>query len=86
MIVEGDGEVRKEYGKLSFKLDPSTMPKCIDLKVSEGTQLNLAMEGIYDLKDDQLRICINVLGQDRPTEFKSPDGASIVVLTLKRKK
>jgi uncharacterized protein (TIGR03067 family) len=86
MIVEGDGEVRKEYAKMTFKLDPSTTPKCIDLKVSEGVQLDATMEGIYEVKDDQLRICIKVFGQDRPTEFKSPDGGSTALLTLKRKK
>lgn len=86
MIVEGDGAVRKEYAKLKFKLDPTTTPKCIDLKVSEGVQLDAAMEGIYELKDDRLRLCIKVFGQDRPTEFTSPDGGSTALLTLKRKK
>lgn len=30
--------------------------------------------------------CVKVFGSDRPTEFKSPAGASIALLTLKRKK
>jgi uncharacterized protein (TIGR03067 family) len=84
MTVEGDGAVRKEYGKLSLKLDLSTMPKCVDLRVSDGVQLNATMEGIYELKKDELRLCIKVFGAERPGEFKSPDGASIALLTLKR--
>ena len=36
------------------------------------------------LKDDELRICAKVFGTDRPSEFKSPDGSSIVLLKLKK--
>jgi uncharacterized protein (TIGR03067 family) len=87
MTVEGDGKVRKEYAKLMLKLDPTTMPKCVDMTVGAGVQKDLVMEGIYEVKDDQLRICVKVLGvKDRPAEFKSPEGASIALLTLKRKK
>ena len=86
LTVQGDGAVRKEYAKLSFKLDPSTTPKCVDLTVPGGVQKDAKLEGIYELKGDELRLCVKVFGSDRPTEFKSPEGASVALLTLKRKK
>ena len=84
--VEGSDEVRKEYAKFTFKLDPGATPKLFDLTVAAGVQKDAVMEGIYELKGDQLRICLKVLGQDRPTEFASPEGASIALLVLKREK
>jgi uncharacterized protein (TIGR03067 family) len=84
--VEGNNQVRKEYAKFTFKLDPGATPKLFDLTVAAGVQKDAVMEGIYELKGDQLRICLKVLGQDRPTEFASPEGASIALLVLKREK
>lgn len=86
LTVQGDGAVRKEYATLTFTLDPSTTPKCVDLTVAGGVQQDAKLEGIYELKGDELRLCVKVFGNDRPTEFKSPGGASIALLTLKRKK
>jgi uncharacterized protein (TIGR03067 family) len=84
--VEGSAAVRKEYAKLTFKLDPSTTPKLLDLTVLAGVQKDAVMEGIYEMKDDELKICLKVLGKERPTEFASPAGASIALLVLKREK
>ena len=87
LTVAGDGKVRKEYAKLAMKLDAASMPKCMDLTVAEGIQKTAEMEGVYELKRDTLRICVKVFGgKDRPGEFQSPEGSSIVLLTLSRKK
>jgi uncharacterized protein (TIGR03067 family) len=86
LIVEGDGNVRKEYAKLALKLDAGTTPKSVDLTVADGVQKDALMEGVYELKGDELRLCVRVFGKDRPTEFKSPEGSSIALLTLKRQK
>jgi uncharacterized protein (TIGR03067 family) len=85
-VVEGSQAVRKEYARLKVKLDPSFDPHIIDMTVGGGTQEGAKIEGIYQLKDDQLTICAKVFGGDRPTEFASPEGASIVLLVLKRNK
>ncbi|MBI3407783.1 MAG: TIGR03067 domain-containing protein [Planctomycetes bacterium] len=84
--IEGDDAVQKEYAKIGFKLDPSTNPKCLDITVAGGVQKDAKIEGIYELKGDELRLCVLVFGNERPTEFKSPGGSSIALLTLKRKK
>jgi uncharacterized protein (TIGR03067 family) len=82
--VEGNDEVRKHYAKVTFKLDPSATPKWVDLTVAAGIQQDAVIEGIYELKDDTLTLCAKVFGKERPTEFASPDGSSIVLLVLKR--
>jgi uncharacterized protein (TIGR03067 family) len=84
--VEGNDQVKKEYAKFTFKLDPAATPKLFDLTIAAGVQKDAVMEGIYELKGDQLRICLKVLGQERPAEFTSPEGASVALLVLKREK
>lgn len=86
ITVKGNDEVKKEYAKASFKIDPSTTPPLMDLKVLGGTQKDATMEGIYELKGDQLRMCIKVFGNERPTKFATAEGASTALLVLKREK
>jgi len=84
VVVEGDDNVKLEYARLKIKIDPTAMPRIFDLTVGAGVQKGADMEGIYEFKGDELKICVKVFGKDRPTEFTSPDGASIVLMVLKR--
>src|SRR5271156_3880224 len=43
--VEGSNTVKKEYGKLTMKLDPSTTPKCVDIVITGGDQKDAVLEG-----------------------------------------
>jgi uncharacterized protein (TIGR03067 family) len=86
LAVVGNDEVKKEYAKMQLVLDPATKPKLLDFKVTGGTQKDATIEGIYELKDDELTICAKVLGKDRPTKFESPAGQSVALLVLKREK
>ncbi len=82
-VLEND-QLTNEYAKIKFKLDPTAKPKSMDITVSAGSQTDATMEGIYELKGDELRICAKVFGKNRPAEFAAPDGSSTVLLTLKR--
>jgi uncharacterized protein (TIGR03067 family) len=84
--VKSSKAVEKEYAKITFKLDPSTEPRLVDLIISAGVQKDAKIEGIYRIKDDELTICAKVFGMDRPAAFESPDGSSIVLIVLKREK
>jgi uncharacterized protein (TIGR03067 family) len=86
ITVGGNDEVKKEYAKVEFKLDPGTAPKCLDIKVLGGIQKDAALEGIYELKGDKLKICVKVQGKDRPDKFASPEGTGIALLVLQREK
>jgi uncharacterized protein (TIGR03067 family) len=85
-VVEGDDKIKVEYARIKVKVDPTTMPKLFDITVAGGTQKDAVMEGIYEFKGEELRICAKVFGKDRPAEFASPDGSSIVLMVLKRAK
>ena len=82
--VEGNDKVTNEYSKIKFKLDPSAKPKAMDITIAAGSQTDATMQGIYELKDDELRICAKVFGAGRPKEFAAPDGSSTVLLVLKK--
>ena len=84
VVVEGNDRVKLEYARFKVKLDLTTTPKLFDITVGGGVQKGAAMEGIYELKDNELRICLKVFGKDRPADFKSADGSSNALLVLKR--
>ena len=48
----------------TFKLDPTKSPKQIDLTMEDAK-----VEGIYELKEDKIRICGAEPGKTRPTTF-----------------
>jgi uncharacterized protein (TIGR03067 family) len=84
--VEGNDEVKKSYARFTFKIDPTTTPRLFDIKITGGFQENAVMEGIYELKGDELKICIRIAGNERPMKFESPEGSSVVLVVLKREK
>jgi uncharacterized protein (TIGR03067 family) len=84
--VQANAKIKKEYAKLVFKLDPSTDPKIVDITVADGVQKDTVIEGIYEMKDGEMRLCAKVFGKDRPTKFESTEGSGIVVVVLRRDK
>jgi uncharacterized protein (TIGR03067 family) len=84
--VEGNDAIKKEYARVTFKLDPTTTPPCVDITVTGGVQKDAVIEGIYKLKGDEFTVCAKILGKERPAKFESPEGSSIVLLVLKRDK
>lgn len=71
-------------------LDPSTNPKCIDLKGLMdlgGVKKDTVYEGIYKLDGDKLTLAVNVSElKKRPEKFESPKDSMVVVVTLKKEK
>ncbi len=84
--VEGSDEVENDYAKLTYKLDPTTNPRSIDITVAAGNQKDTVLEGIYEVKGDELRLCVKVIGKERPAKFASPEGENIALVVLKRVK
>jgi uncharacterized protein (TIGR03067 family) len=86
VTVEGDDKVKQEYAKLTLKLDPETKPRCMDLTIAAGIQKDSVIEAIYELNNDELKICGRVAGKERPAEFAAPAGSSLFLLVLRREK
>jgi uncharacterized protein (TIGR03067 family) len=84
--IGGNEQVQKEYGKIKLKLDPGSTPKCLDLVIVAGAQNETVLEAIYELKGDELKLCVKAIGKDRPGKFESPEGENIALVTFKREK
>ena len=75
VFLIGDDEQR-----ITFRLDPSKSPKQFTLGDKGKPTL-----GIYEFKDDKLRICLPTKGDGKsPTEFTGGRGS--MLLTLRRAK
>jgi uncharacterized protein (TIGR03067 family) len=85
-VIEGSDQVKKEYARIGFKFDPSTAPHLVDMSIKAGTQKDTVIEGIYELKGDELRICARVIGNERPADFTSAENSNVALIVLKREK
>jgi len=73
----------KEAGEVAA-LDPSTDPKCLDLKINEGPFKGTVAEAIYKIDGDSLTISVCVTEKKRPGSFDKPKEAGTILVTLKR--
>jgi uncharacterized protein (TIGR03067 family) len=90
LIIKGDKYSiyfgAKEAGKGTIRLDPAKKPKEIDLILAGKDSKGQVMLGIYELKDDVLKVCNAVPGKARPEEFSAKKGSRRYLITYKRLK
>ena len=72
--------------KGTYKIDAAAKPKEITITGVDGPNAGKTIPAIYELNGDTLRICYGLSGAVRPTEFKSPAGTKVFLVTYKRKK
>jgi uncharacterized protein (TIGR03067 family) len=88
-IKEGKYEVKMgddTTGKGKLTLDPTKKPHALDIMVEEGANSGQTQLGIYEVKDDMLKICFAVPDKPRPTEFSAKEGSGNTLVVLKRRK
>ena|SRR5438309_8995474 len=68
----------------TIKLMPSAKPKAMDITGTEGPNKGKTFPAIYERNGDTLRICYDLSGKKRPTEFKSEPGTQLFLVTYKR--
>lgn len=73
-------------GRGIYKLVASKTPKEIDRTFKAGVAAGKAQLGIYEVKDDTLRLCMVFEPDPRPTTFESPKGARSIYWVYKKKK
>jgi len=70
----------------TYTIDSTTKPKSMTITGTEGPNNGRTYPAIYELKGDTLRICYDLSGAKRPTEFKSSAGTKLYLVTYNRKK
>jgi uncharacterized protein (TIGR03067 family) len=72
--------------KGTYTMDSTARPKSITITGTEGPNSGRTFPAIYELKGDTLRICYDLSGAKRPTEFKSVAGTRLYLVTYSRNK
>ena len=72
--------------KGTYTLDSTSKPKSMTITGTEGPNHGRTFPAIYELKGETLRICYDLSGARRPTEFKSIAGTKLYLVTYNRKK
>ncbi len=86
-LKKGEYEVVAESpDKGTVTYDASADPKTMDIKGVEGPNKGKTSLAIYELKDDTLKICYDLSGESRPSEFKTKPDTKLFLVTYERKK
>jgi uncharacterized protein (TIGR03067 family) len=89
LTVKGDKYTVAVGDKLdqgTTKLDPTKKPKAMDIVGTEGPNKGRTILAIYELDKDTLKICYDLGGKERPTEFKTQAKTQLFLVTYKREK
>jgi uncharacterized protein (TIGR03067 family) len=70
----------------TIKLNPAAKPKELDIIGTDGPNKGRTILAIYERDSDTLRICYDLSGKSRPTEFKSKEGTQLFLVTYKQEK
>jgi uncharacterized protein (TIGR03067 family) len=86
-LKKGDYElVAESPDKGTVTYNDSADPKEMDIKGVEGPNKGKTFLAIYELSGDKLKICYDLTGKDRPTEFKTRPKSKLLLITYERKK
>ena len=77
--------VGDEPDRGTYTVDSTTQPKSMTVTGTDGVNRGKTFPAIYELKGDTLRICYDLSGAKRPTEFKSTAGTKLYLVTYNRK-
>ena len=70
----------------TYTLDSTSKPRSMSITGTDGPNHGKTFPAIYELKGDTLRICYDLSGAKRPTEFKTSAGTKLYLVTYNRKK
>src|SRR5581483_3759805 len=82
LVREGDKVLQIGVARLVT----SKSPRRIDVVVRKGQYQDSTMLGIYEVKDDTLKVCFDPEGEGRPSTFATKEDTSRFVAVYKRAK
>jgi uncharacterized protein (TIGR03067 family) len=83
---EYDVQVAGKPDKGTWSIDPEAKPKAMTVKGVKGPNAGKTFPAIYEFDGDTLRICYDLSGKARPTEFKSTPATKLYLVTYRRTK
>jgi uncharacterized protein (TIGR03067 family) len=87
LVLDGDKytvTVGKAIDKGVINIDPTAKPKTMDIIGADGPNKGKTFLAIYELNGDTLRVCYDLSGKARPSEFKTKKGEVLFLATYKR--
>ena len=87
-LVKNDYEVlvAGKPDKGTWTIDPTAKPKAMKVTGVKGPNAGKTFPAIYELAGDMLRVCYDLSGKKRPTEFKTKADTKLYLVTYQRKK
>lgn len=67
-------------------IDATKTPKQLDIKGTDGPNKGKTFLCIYEIDGDTLKVCYDLSGKARPTEFKTTAGTMLFLVKYKRVK
>ncbi len=89
LVLEDDKytvTVGKGIDRGTCKLDPKAKPRTLDITGTEGPNKGKKILAIYERTGDTLRVCYDLSGKGRPTEFATKAGSQLFLVSYKRGK
>jgi uncharacterized protein (TIGR03067 family) len=89
LVLDGERYTLKSPGPDdtgTVRLNPEKSPKELDVTGMDGPNKGKTFPAIYELGEDTLKVCYDLDGKKRPSEFKSAPGTRQFLAVYKRKK
>jgi len=84
ILTEGRYQLQIDQGE--YKLYPAEKIKAMDIIGREGPNKGKSFLAIYELQGDTLKICYDLAGKIRPTQFKTEAGTKQFLVIYQREK
>src|SRR5438128_12313149 len=85
LVIAGDQVTftkGKDLRKATYKLDPTQKPKAVDIVMVDGPDKGKTLQGIYEIRVDELKTCLAILDKPRPKEVSA--NTVLIMQTWKR--
>jgi uncharacterized protein (TIGR03067 family) len=70
----------------TYRIDTEANPHAIDITGTAGPTRGVTMQAIYELAEGVLRVCYDLSGKGRPTEFKTAGEPQFLQIIYERQK
>ena len=68
----------------TVSVNTKSEPRTMDIVGTDGPNKGKTFQAVYEMNSDTLRICYDLSGKSRPTEFKTTAGSQLYLVTYKR--